>query len=376
MKNGGLRVYGLDGKRLQVIPPVKSPEGEGRINNVDVSYGLRLPGGRKIDVAVATDRALDVIRVYRIDPQNGTPLVEVTAEPGKRAFPRRPRADGTGLEANPLDDQDTAYGLALWRDPANGRLFAIATQRNQPRLGVFRLTGRDDGKVGVEFVRDFRFPISFRGQNLRQENEDDPRRDWSPQFEGLVVDQREGILYAGEEDVGIWKVDLRTGQRADRPFYTTRGSSKSSFDARSSRIARDVEGLCIYYGPGRSGYLIASSQGNAHGDQPTPDAPWDDSFVVFELGGADPVYRGSFRVRSAGSIDAVQESDGADVLSLGLPGFERGLFVTQDGYDNDLDGLSGEVDSTNFKYVPWERIAYAFDPPLKITPRAYDPRNP
>jgi 3-phytase len=374
VKDGGARVYDLEGKLVQTIDPVIRADGEGRINNVDVAYGLRLPGGGTIDVAVGSDRALDVIRVWRIRPNATVPLVEVTADPDRRAFPRRPRSDGPGLEANPVDDQNTAYGLTLWHDRDAQRLFAVVTQRGQPRLGLFRLRARADGMVAVEFERDWLFPAVHDGQDLRIENDDDPLRDWSPQFEGLTVDQRTGVLYAGQEDVGIWRIDLKTGRADTRPFYETRGSTSSSFNEPRSVISRDVEGLCIYYGPGRSGYLLASSQGNAHGDQPTPDAPWDDSFAVFELRMGTPKLLGSFRIRRNHGIDAVQESDGAEVLSTGLPGFAQGLFVTQDGYNNDI--LSGDPEASNFKYVPWERIARSFDPPLMIAPGAWNPRRP
>ena len=95
---------------------------------------------------------------------------------------------------------------------------------------------------------------------------------------------------------------------------------------------------------------------------------------MFELRTGAPRLLGSFRVRKNGPIDAVQESDGADVLSTGLPGFEQGLFVTQDGYNDDI--LSGDPEATNFKYVPWERIARSFDPPLRISPGAWNPRRP
>jgi 3-phytase len=70
----------------------------------------------------------------------------------------------------------------------------------------------------------------------------------------------------------------------------------------------------------------------------------------------------------------VQESDGADVMPMALPGFPNGLMVMQDGYDNDLDGLDGEVSSSNFKYVDWASVANSFAPPLEMNP-AYDPRK-
>ena len=89
---------------------------------------------------------------------------------------------------------------------------------------------------------------------------------------------------------------------------------------------------------------------------------------------ARPNCSGSFRIRKTPKIDAVQESDGADVISTGLPGFEQGLFITQDGYNDDI--LSGDPEASNFKYVPWERIARSFDPPLQIAPGAWNPRRP
>lgn len=378
VKGGGLRVVDLEGRTVQVIGPVEAGAEDGRINNVDVGYGLRLRGGRTVDVAVASDRALDVIRIYRIDKDaRVNPLVEITDPRGGRAFPTRPRADGTGNDRNPVADQSTAYGLGLWKEPNTGRLLAAVTQRGEARIGLFLLEGRDDGRVAARYIRDFRFPVVHDGQDLRQEDEEDPRRDWSPQFEGLVVDQRTGLLYAGQEDVGVWRIDLNEGTRGSAPFYETRGSTRSSFRERGSVVARDVEGLCIYYGTDGTGYLIVSSQGGAHGDDAAPDPPFDDSFVAFALDGRRaPRLLGSFRVVKAGGIDATQESDGADVLSTGLPGFPQGLFVTQDGYDDDLDGLSGETASTNFKFVPWQRVARAFSPPLAVEPRAWDPRDP
>ncbi|BBE72510.1 phytase [Oharaeibacter diazotrophicus] len=377
VKKGGIRVYDLSGKRIQVIDPQKTDEGKGRINNVDVAYGVKLKNGRTVDVVVASDRALDRIRVYQVAPGKAEPLVDVTPADPARAFPKRPLADGTGLEDNPLDDQHTAYGLTTWSNRTTGKPLVIVTQRGEPRLGVFRLEPQKGGKIVAKFLFDYRVPVVHDGQSLREES-DDPKKDWSPQFEGLVVDQRNGILYAGQEDVGIWRIDLKKGAKAVPTLvYETRGSTESSFHEPTSVIARDVEGLCIYYGRNGTGYLLASSQGGAHGDNPSADAPYDDSFAVFGLKGtATPKLLGSYRVAAKGGIDAVQESDGAEVISNALPGFPRGLFVTQDGYDDDLDGLSGETPQQNFKFVSWPAIAARFSPPLAVTPGAFDPRKP
>jgi myo-inositol-hexaphosphate 3-phosphohydrolase len=217
-----------------------------------------------------------------------------------------------------------------------------------------------------------RVPFTFQGQDLTVENEDDPALDWSPQFEGLAVDKVTGTVYAGQEDVGIWAIDPVAGTISEAPLYTTRGSAKSSFSAPGSLISRDVEGLTVYYGQ-NDRYLLVSSQGGAHGDAPAPDAPYDDSFVVFRIGtGLEPL--GAFSLGAGGTIDAVQESDGADVIATALPGWPNGLFVSQDGYNDDLNGLDGETAATNFKFVDWATIANGFTPPLEIN-TGFDPRK-
>jgi myo-inositol-hexaphosphate 3-phosphohydrolase len=368
VKNGGVRVYDLAGADVQEI---LMPEG-GRINNVDVVYDVRLGDGSTADLAIGSDRGLDLIRIWRIDGTADTPLTEITAPDVGRAFPARYVTGSDATEENPLDDQMTAYGLTLWKDGET--VWIAVTQRTNPVVGIFRLETRADGTAVAVPAHDFRFPAEHRGQNLTIENDDDPLQDWSTQFEGLAVDYTTGTLYAGQEDVGIWSVPLAGGEPV--LLYETRGSAASSFSNPDSVIVRDVEGLAVYYAADGTRYLIASSQGNAHGDTPAPDAPFDNSFVVFDITApAVPlVPLGAFRVAAADGIDAVQESDGADVIAMALPGFPNGLFITQDGYAGDLDNLDGEVSATNFKFVDWKAIADSFTPPLKVTPAADDPR--
>jgi 3-phytase len=376
-KNGGIRVYDLEGNTIQTVDPETTDAGEGRINNIDVAYGFKLADGSTIDVAVASDRGLDIVRIFKIDGDGASPLTDITDLSVGRAFPMRPDPNEGADIDNPLDDQHTVYGMGLWQNPEDGILYAVGTQRTDNRLGLFSLVANPDGTVKATMVRDFRVPDVHAGQDLRIENDENPLMDWNPQFEGVVVDKRTGVLYAGEEMVGIWRFDLTGTATPEAPFYETRGSTASSFNNPDSTIARDVEGLTIYYGEGETAYLIASSQGSAHGDDSHPDAPWDDTFVVFDISTGDtPRLLGSFRVgaNEAAGIDAVQESDGADVIPLALPGWPNGLFVTQDGYNDDLDGLSGEPEASNFKFVDWALIANSFSPPLAIAPTVGNPR--
>jgi myo-inositol-hexaphosphate 3-phosphohydrolase len=376
VKDGGIRVYDLAGRTIQAVDPPRAEDGRGRINNIDVAYGFRLDDGTLADIAVASDRGLDVIRIYRIEPGAVAPLTEITDPGAARAFPTRAGTGGSE-EDNPLPDQNTVYGIALWHDRRTGTVTVVGTQRDRPRVGIFRLLPVAGGRVRAELVAVHDFPDEHDGQDLFAEEDDDPLRSFSPQFEGVVVDQETGFAYLGQEDVGIWWADLRSPKPRRELIYATRGSPASPFHNPDSVVARDVEGLTIYYGNEGEKYLITSSQGGAHGDEPAPDPPYDDSFVVFDIAGEAIRLVGSFRIVADAErgIDAVQESDGADVISTALPGWPNGLFVAQDGYNDDLDGLSGETEATNFKFVDWRAIADRFEPKLAVSPEAWDPRR-
>lgn len=364
VKNAGLRVYDLSGKLVQRLDPIA----DGRYNNVDVAYGLKRPDGSRIDIAVASDRGGDRLIVWRIDPTApGGPLVDITDLSQGQVFPTRRAPDGSGEVENPVKDQHSAYGLTLWHDKATDTISAIVAQRKEGRLVQQRLVVKQDGTVGHERLRAWDFPYSHKGQDLTA-------KEWSPQFEGMVVDEERSILFAGQEDVGLWRVKLATGVADDKPFYETRGATDSPFNNPDSRVVRDVEGLALYRGADGQGYLVVSSQGSAHGDDPKPDgAGLDDTFAVFERGG-DNRYLGSFRIKAANGVDAVQECDGAEIVSFVLPGYPQGLLMVQDGYNDDLNGLSGKPASTNFKFVSWADVVSAFPVPLPVQPGGYDPR--
>lgn len=365
VKNGGIRVYGFDGALKQTILPAE----DGRINNVDIVYDVAMADGTTADLIIGADRGLDMIRFYRIDPAAAEPLTEVTDPASARAFPMRQDDSGGPDTDNPVEDQSTIYGVGAWHDKESGTVWIAGSQRHESRVGFFTLQSGPDG-VSAVLDHAFQAPVEHRNQNLRLEDDDDPAADWSPQFEGIVIDRTTGTVYAGQEDVGIWTGSVTGGDLT--LAYETRGSRKSLFWNPESAITRDVEGLTIYYAADGTRYLIASSQGGAHGEVPTlQDAPYDDSFALFEIGDGLTL-RGSFRVGAADGIDAVQESDGADVISIAVPGFPNGVFITQDGYAG--DDLTGEAGATGFKLVDWSAIASSFDPPLLVTPEV-DPRG-
>ncbi|WP_299535871.1 phytase [uncultured Streptomyces sp.] len=354
-KEGGLRVYDLDARPVQSIaaPPAGSPEGApGRFNNVDLVHGLRLSSGRA-DLAVTSDRGHDRLRFYRIDRERpGGPLTDVTAA-GVPAVFSRDQAE--------VDEQRTAYGLATWTDRASGKTYALVSRRERTSIALLELLPAAGGKVTYRTVRTLDLPSAFRLPDGTS---------WSPcaepgelpQVEGMVVDPRTGTLYAGQEDVGIWRLraDLTgTPRLIDKVReYGVAGAYDEETEECApgadpgfggDRITADVEGLTLVEEAGGDGYLLASSQG-------------DDAFAAYDRrakGGN--AYRGGFRVApvAGGPVDGSEECDGAAALNASLGSrYPRGLLVVQDGHDSPGDG---DRPSTNFKFVDLGTVLDALD---------------
>ncbi|WP_245894986.1 phytase [Nostoc cycadae] len=333
VKNGGLRVYNLSGELLQTFNP-----GDIRYNNIDLQYGFKL-GDSTIDIAVASDRENDQLAIFKINPNPTTPgeyLEDITDSSISTIFQAAP--------FNPpySSSSRSAYGLALYRSPQTNDYYAFVSRRQTGDVAQLKLIDKGNGQIGAELVREFTIPTT-EGR--------------SPQTEGMVVDQETGYLYIGQEDVGIWKFDAE-------PFGNNTGTLIDRVRALGgSNLTDDVEGLTIYYGSDGQGYLLASSQG-------------DNTFVAYNRAGNNQ-YIGSFAVGNNGSIDSVQESDGADVINVPLgANFPSGVFITQDGSNEPGVIADGENISSNFKFVPWENIANAFPDALTIDTTSYNPRNP
>jgi 3-phytase len=145
------------------------------------------------------------------------------------------------------------------------------------------------------------------------------------QSEGCVVDDRTGILYVAEEDIGLWKFDAA-------PDGSVVATALAKADGKE--IVMDAEGVAIAPMGADGGYVIVSSQG-------------DNAYAVYKLPEAS--YVGRFRI-GAGVVDGVQETDGIELMLGDFgPNFTGGLFVVQDG-----DNLP---ETQNFKLVRWTDIA-------------------
>lgn len=403
LKDAGLIVYDLKGKVVQKIAPPNLPtilpqdppspagvntapanpcadseSGEtfGRFNNVEVAYGVRF-GGKRRDVAVVTDRGCDHLRIYAIDPDHPHgPLIDITSRKAPRVYPWRvvqpsplqPAELNAGLQDNPLDEQDTGYGLGLWND--DGTLYAFVSQRNRSVVLQVRLFVDETGGVTYKPARGFLFNPNFRLKGVKWTpcregaNED-------PQSEGIVVDHERRVLYVAFETIGIYRIPLKPhlptvvevgreylfepARSFGLPYWATPDDDEfaceyspsgeaspetivapgsSSFAGKNLNV--DVEGLAIYRTGKHTGYLIASSQG-------------DDTFHVYERGGANKHLK-TFTVQDTG------ESDGIAVS-------ER-LVVVQNGKAPDpadtspINGYAYDG-STQFRFVAWSILAEA-----------------
>ncbi|MFE0883300.1 phytase [Streptomyces rochei] len=353
-KEGGLRVYDLDAREVQSVPAPQAPgpdHAPGRFNNVDLVHGMRLGSGTS-DLAVVSDRGSDKLRVYRIDGgRPGAPLTDVTDASAPWIF------SGSQEE---VDGESTAYGLATYTDAATGRSYALVSQNATTRVALLELTATSGGSVSYRKVRTLDLPASFTlPDGTRWSPCGEPGE--GPQVEGMVVDPETGTLFAGQEDVGIWRLpaDLRGrpvlqdkvreyGVPAvyDEPSDECVAGDDPGFGGE--RVSADVEGLTLLKQDDGDGYLLASSQG-------------DDTFVAYDRERSDDYeYEGGFRVSAASaSLDGSEECDGADVLAEPLGDrYPNGLLVVQDGHMAPQDG---DREATGFKFVDLADVLEALD---------------
>jgi 3-phytase len=200
------------------------------------------------------------------------------------------------------------YGACMFRSPTTGKFYYFVNSE-QGEVEQWELFDTRAGKVDATKVRTF---------------------DVGSQTEGCVADDQFGHLYIGEEAKGIWKYGAEPGAGETRTQVDKTGSG--------GQLQADVEGLTIYDSGGGRGYLIASSQG-------------DSTFVIYRREGAN-AYVATFEIAAAGRIDAVSQTDGIAATSANLgPAFPQGLFIAQDGKNDDCN--------QNFKFVPWHSIAAA-----------------
>ncbi len=281
-KGGSIFVFDLDGKIL----PEKTVTGMGRMNNVDVAYGFPL-GDETIDIAVATDRNEEKLRIFRLPGM--TPI------------------DNGGIPTFVGETDDRrAMGVAIYTRPSDGAFFAIVSRKfGTPGayLWQYRLEDAGDGTIKATKVRAFGEFVSGK------------------EIEAVAVDNELGYVYYSDEGAGIHKYHAdpdAPDADVELAFFGTGG------------FAQDHEGISIYKIDDGTGYILVSDQqANAFRVFPREGAPGNPH--DHQLVKVVPV--------------STNESDGSDVTSAVLdPRFPSGLFVAMS-------------DNQTFHYYSWDDVA-------------------
>ena len=273
-KKRGVEVYNLSGIRIQALEI-------GGINNVDIRQDVRW-GDKTTDLAVGTNRSAIALSLLHIDREDG-------------------KVDT--IENAPLT-METPYGLCLFKPHGKESLDAFVNDKS----GLFEQWELlPDGASAMV--------ASFQIET---------------QPEDCVVDDENGVLYFGEEEKGVFRIDI-----------DSIGSKRSNIVdlVANGRLADDVEGIALYRTDASQGYLVISSQG-------------DNSYALYrpELNNE---YVGSFRVadRSDRSIDGTSGTDGIEICSSSLgTRFPSGLMIVQDGRN------TNPSENQNFKLLDWRVI--------------------
>lgn len=371
LKKGGLDVYDLAGKLIQFVPPAPAPacadtqadcdNKGGRFNNADIIYDFKL-NGKNTDIVVVSDRGLDKLAIYSIvSDAKGTRLVDVTAANGPLIFATNQDEINEGL---------TAYGLAAVK---TDKSMAFVSQNSTTAIEQLELFDDGKGKVNYRSMTRMNFPSLFtlpNGKVWTPCADDDGE---APHFEGMVADTAHGFLYLAQEDVGIWKADLKNPANSQEwqlvakvkkygvPYSRTWDAGEEEYICKldftkdpgygSDKLLADAEGLTIYDGGNGKGYLLASSQGN-------------NTVAVYDREG-DNQFVNSFTVAD-GEIDGVNETDGMMVVNVNLGGrFDQGMLVMQDGKNKGPKPSADDArENSNFKYVAWRDIASKLNLPV------------
>jgi 3-phytase len=270
---GGLYVFGLDGRLRQAITPMDRP------NNVDVEYGLTL-GRASVDIAVATERMRRRLRVFGIDRQGGR-LNDISSGGGIPVLAGMPGESGEPM------------GVALYRRPADGAVFAIVSPKTggaREYLWQYRLHDDGRGRVTGTLVRRFGH---FSGVKAG-----------AGEIEAVVVDDETGYVYYADERLGIrkWAAD---------PDSPDAGRELAVFGTDGYR--GDREGLAIYASPG-GGYIVSADQ-----------FPRGSRLHLYARPGEpqDPHLHRRLAILETGADD----TDGLDVASTPLGPHTAGLLV-------------------------------------------------
>ncbi|MSU66394.1 MAG: phytase [Opitutus sp.] len=276
---GALYAYDLDGKIVKRVDGLKRP------NNVDIAYGFPL-GAKPTDIAVTTEREMNRLRVF--------------------SLPDMTCVDQGDLVVFGGDANRAPMGIALYKRPRDGAMFALVGGKSGPPVGYigqYRLEDDGTGHVKMTLVRQF------------------GRYSGKKEIEAIAVDAELGYVYYSDETVGVHKylADPDAPRANDElALFGTNG------------YASDHEGISLYKINDGTGYILVSDQ-------------QANQFRIYKREG-EPGRPHEHTLVKTVPVSAI-ESDGSEVTSAVLsPKFPSGLFVAMS---------NGKV----FHYYSWDDIA-------------------
>jgi len=258
--DGALYTFDLNGKILKKSIVLQRP------NNVDVAYGL-LIDGKKVDIAVTTERETNKIRIF--------------------SLPDLEPIDNGGIPVFEGDTERDPMGVALYTRPSDKKIFAVVGRKTGPSgsyLWQYELSG--NGKTAVaKVVRKFG---NYSGKK---------------EIEAIAIDNELGFVYYCDEQFGIrkYKADPSLNDNKELAIF-----GKTGFKA-------DNEGIAIYKKTDSTGYILVSNQ-------------QANTFMVYPREGAKG--KANEYPLLAEIPTSTIECDGADVTNINLgPKYKNGLFV-------------------------------------------------
>jgi len=281
-EDGALYVYNLDGK----IDEQKTVRGLKRPNNVDVEYALVLDGV-PTDIVVTTERLENRLRIF--------------------SLPDMKPIDNGGIEVFKNEDLRFPMGIALYKRPSDGSVYAIVGRKEGPTDGTYlwQYHLEDDGTGMV------------KGTKVRQFGK------WSgiKEIEAIAVDDALGYVYYSDENVGIRKYHAdpdADNANVELALFGTEG------------FTQDREGISIYQVNDGTGYILISDQEV-------------NKYNIYKREGepGDPHRHPLVKIIDVSTLD----SDGCEVTNVALnEKFPAGLFVAMS-------------DDKTFQFYSWKDIA-------------------
>ncbi|SOD15390.1 phytase [Pedobacter xixiisoli] len=259
--DGALYAFDLSGKVVKRVGNIQRP------NNVDIAYGIML-NGKKVDVAVTTERQANKIRIFTL--------------------PDLQPIDNGGIEVFAGETERDPMGVALYTRPSDQTVFAVVGRKSGPADGyLWQYELKDNGKGALTgaVVRKFG---KYSGKK---------------EIEAIAVDNELGFIYYSDEQVGVRKYLADPAAKNDQELALF---AKIGF-------SEDHEGIAIYKTGAQTGYILVSNQGSQ-------------SFMVYPREGSNG-NANQYDLITEFPVSAM-ETDGADATNVNLgPNYPEGVFV-------------------------------------------------